>query len=531
MSLVVHLSDLHIAADPARQTVLFDKLVETLVRERNPASGERVVVAITGDVFDSATDPAPALIESFLQLHSRVVRALGSDVHTIVLPGNHDRRRYGFIGPHREQLFRSLRASVDRRRVYVAGCRGPFLAEIIPPDFHGLPAHVITYDSSYLPRGLVGAGGTVRIEDLLQMHARLPEDGSPIVLLTHHHFIPTPITDVSHVDSVGAPRLTRWLLGKALPALVSNADREELTMTALGAGTALSTLHTFGRAVLLLHGHKHVPTARLLCGMTPSCGDVLLASAGSAGRREMVTGRGHPDAVRLWPSFNRVDLYGDRVQVESISFSPKRSTRPPIRRDLAYSQRRGPKWTLEPGTFAADDPSPRVARDEATFALTPAVHPARWDLTCERRVELREGARLRQYVDFVHALPSAPRLRSSRSRRRAARRLNLNVGGVTKVVFEEALCRTLGEAERCYGADVTFEWVGLLCRYGAAHAKLQLARGSCSGLEPFGSITDLTTGRERPKVIRVDGDCWTVAAERCPPRTLLRIRWPLAEGS
>ena len=53
------------------------------------------------------------------------------------------------------------------------------------------------------------------------------------------------------------PRSARWLLGKALPTLVSNADREELTMTALGAGTALSTLHTFGRPVLLLHGHKH----------------------------------------------------------------------------------------------------------------------------------------------------------------------------------------------------------------------------------------------------------------------------------
>src|SRR6201999_4085471 len=130
----------------------------------------------------------------------------------------------------------------------------------------------------------------------------------------------TPITDVSHVASVGAPRLARWFVGTALPLLVSNADREELTMTALGAGTALSTLHSLGRAVLLLHGHKHVPTARLLSGMTRTCGDVLLASAGSGGRREALSGLGHPEAARLWPSFNSVELSSAGTRIESVSF-------------------------------------------------------------------------------------------------------------------------------------------------------------------------------------------------------------------
>jgi 3',5'-cyclic AMP phosphodiesterase CpdA len=530
MNLLVHLSDLHIAQDPARQALLFDKLVETLGRERASAAPERVVVAITGDVFDSASDAAPQLIDSFIRLHRRVVHTLGGDAPTIVLPGNHDRRRFGLLGPHNETLFLSLREAVDPRRVYVAGNRTPFLAQIVPAEFHGLPAHVIAYDSSYLPRGLVGAGGTIRLEDLLQAHAGLPRDGRPLVLLIHHHLIPTPITDVSHVDSVGAPRVMRWLVSRALPALVSNADREELTMTALGAGTALSTLHSFGRAVLLLHGHKHVPTARLVCGMTGDCGDVLLASAGSAGRREALDALGHADAARLWPSFNRVDLSEERVRVESVSFSPKPSMRPAVRRHLVHAQRFGPKWRLEPGTFTPLDPAPRVRVDEATFSLSPAVHPERWDFTCERRVELREGARLRQYVDFVHALPLLPRLRRTRARRRAGRRVELTIGGVTRVRFEQALCRTVNEAARLYGVDIAFEWVGLLCRYGATRATLRLARIPAD-LDPFGSVTDLTTGRERPVAIRIEGEHWTVASDACPPRTLLRIYWPLTLSS
>src|SRR5882672_9661992 len=192
-ALLVHLSDLHIVRDAARQALVLDRLVDALGRERAASSAERIVVTITGDVFDSATDPAPELIDTFLRLHARVVAALGGDAPTIVLPGNHDRRRLGLLGPHREGLFRALHDAVDPRRVFVAGCRTPFLAQIVPAPWHGLPAHVITYDSSYLPHGLVGAGGTIRIEDLLQAHARLPDDGRPVLLFIHHHLIPTPI--------------------------------------------------------------------------------------------------------------------------------------------------------------------------------------------------------------------------------------------------------------------------------------------------------------------------------------------------
>jgi 3',5'-cyclic AMP phosphodiesterase CpdA len=526
MTLLVHLSDLHMTRNPSAQGLLFDRLVETLRREREALRPDRVTVVITGDVFDSASDPAAALVEDFLRLHRRVVDSLGGDAPTIVIPGNHDRRRLGLIGPHREALFHALHRGVDPQRVYVAGCRTPFLAQVVPPEMHGIPAHVITYDSSYLPHGLVGAGGTIRSEDLLQAHARLPNDGRPLLLLVHHHLVPTPLTDISQVDSVGLPRLTRWLVGSVLPTLVSNADREELTMTALGAGTALSTLHSFARAVLLMHGHKHVPTARLLRGMITGSGDLLLVSAGSAGRRERVHATRHPDAARLWPSFNLVHFAEDHVRVQAVSFSPNRSTKPPFRQDLARARRVDHKWDPETVTFGMNPTAPRVELDEASFALSPSgTSSARWDFACERRVRLKEGARLSRYVDFAHSLPVL--LPRARGRRRANRRFELAIGDVTRYRVADGLCRTLDEGRRCYGVGTAFEWVGLLCRYGAARATLRLGCPEAEGLEPFGSVTDLATGRERPTTVEAADGQWSVSWDSCGARSLLRIYWPL----
>ena len=413
--------------------------------------------------------------------------------------------------------------------MFVAGTNTPFLAELVPPELHGLPAHVIAYDSSYLPRGLLGAGGTIRVEDLLQVHAQLPSDGLPVLVLVHHHLIPTPVTDISGVDDSTAPRFARWFLRVAVPSLFSNADREELTMTALGAGTALSALHTFGRPVLLLHGHKHMPTARLLRGMTDGCGDVLLASAGTAAKRERVHATRDPDAARLWPSFNTVVFDEGRVHVDAVAFSPKRNTRPPLRRVLARVSASGPKWERKAMTFRVSDPSPRVQRDEASYLLSPsASHPHRWDFSCERTIELVKGARLRRYVDFIHSLPLAPS--RTRGRRQRSRRVELTLNGTVQYAAREAICRTLAEGAIHYGPGTAFEWVGLLCRYGAVQATLRLSRQNAASVAPFASVTDLTTGRERPVRLVATAEEWTASAEGCAPRTMLRIYWPLARA-
>jgi 3',5'-cyclic AMP phosphodiesterase CpdA len=502
-------------------------LVRALRVEYETTRPERVAVVVTGDVFDSSTNPAASAVDGFLRLHRAVVDALGGDAPTVVLPGNHDRRRLGLLGPHSNRLFRALRDAADPGRLFVAGARAPFLAQIVPEALHRLPVHVIAYDSTYLPGGLVGAGGTLRIEDLLMASARLPDDGRPVLILTHHHLVPTPLTDVSHIDSVGTNRLARWVVRTVLPKLVSYGDREELTMTALGAGTALTTLHTLGRAVLLLHGHKHVPTARLVAGMSDGCGDVLIASAGSAGTRERVHESRHPDAARLWPSFNLVHLTATEVRIEALAFSPKPSARPALRRELANARVVRTKWAPEPVSFRVHDPAPRVEVDEASYRLTPSSSASYWSYVCERRVELRKGAHLRRYVDFVRRTWSRTGPRSLLQDRRP---LELTIDGVTRYEQPAALCRTLAAASRARGHGSAFEWVGLLCRYGAVRATLRLSRADCGELEPFGSLVDLTIGRERPLKLQTTSDYWSVTAESCAPRSMLRIYWPLGRS-
>jgi hypothetical protein len=252
---------------------------------------------------------------------------------------------------------------------------------------------------------------------------------------------------------------------------------------------------------------------------------LLIASAGSAGTRERVHAARHPDAVRLWPSFNLVSLTENEVRVESVSFSPKPTARPPIRRLLASASREGPKWKPEPVTFRVKDPAPRVAVDEADYELQPSTaSPGRWDFSCERRVEPCGGAGLRRYVDFVHALP-----RGAGAPRRGNRHFDLTIGGVTRYSVPGGLRRTRSEGSGAGDAGVAFEWVGLLCRYGAVRATLRLARVRAEGIDPFGSVTDLTIGRERPVTLQVTSDWWLLSAEALPPRTLMRIYWPLAE--
>jgi 3',5'-cyclic AMP phosphodiesterase CpdA len=525
MPLVVQLSDLHMGFRGTAQPRIFDELVRALERERAAAPGDSFVVAITGDVFDSSVLPAKTAVAGFLDLHERIVAALGGDAPTIILPGNHDRRRFGWVAPHGSKLFQALRDAADPRRIFVAGCVPPILAQVVPAALHRLPLHVIVYDSTYLPGGLVGAGGTLRPEDLLMASAQLPDDSRPLLVLTHHHLIPTPLTDVSQIDSAGTMRLARWMVDTALPALVSYGDREEVTMTALGAGTVLSTLHTLGRAVLLLHGHKHVPTARLVTGMSDTCGDVLIASAGSAGTRERVHATRHPDAARLWPSFNLVHVSPDEVHVEALAFSPKPTARLPLRRQLARARLDGPKWARQPVSFRVRDPAPRVDLDEARYALVPSSSPDSWDFRVERRVELVPGARLRRYVDFVHGLP---RRIGGRPLKRDSRLIDLTIGGLTRYEQTDALCRTIAMGARTRGGGTAFESVGLLCRYGAQRAVLRLGRDGAAGIEPFGSVTDLTIGRERPVRLETTGEFWTLAAESCAPRSLLRIYWALS---
>jgi hypothetical protein len=177
-------------------------------------------------------------------------------------------------------------------------------------------AQVVAYDSTYLPSGFLSAGGAIHAEDLLQVAARLVGD-RPVIVLLHHHLIPTPVTDVSRIDASGEQLYFQLLVKHALPWVISHGESEELSMTAFGAGTALSMLHALGRAVIVLHGHKHYPTARVLHGTRAGEGDIVVTSAGSAGTTQIYEPTSPEESVQLWPSFNTVELSPRRLDVST----------------------------------------------------------------------------------------------------------------------------------------------------------------------------------------------------------------------
>jgi hypothetical protein len=150
MEVILHLSDLHLRAPDGTQDLVLEKLVEALESERAASAAAHVLVVVTGDVFDSASEAA-SLVPVFVDLRARILGALGPDTPLIVLPGNHDRRKFGFLGPQRSRPFRDLAQALQSGRTFVAGTRLPFLAQIVPDELHGLPMHVVVYDSHGKP--------------------------------------------------------------------------------------------------------------------------------------------------------------------------------------------------------------------------------------------------------------------------------------------------------------------------------------------------------------------------------------------
>ncbi|HKY36361.1 MAG TPA: metallophosphoesterase [Polyangiaceae bacterium] len=538
MALVFQLSDLHLLASPVEQEAIFDELVATM-RELAAGASEPVgLLAITGDVFDSSTVDATMAAHRFKMLHKEMCRSLGGDVPTVIIPGNHDRRRNGLFGPHREELFQTLRVVLGDR-AWVHGCSTPFLCELIPSDYHKLPFFVLAYDSTYLPSGMLSAGGALRQEDLLEAAAQMGEENPdrPVMVLIHHHLVPTPITDLGPVPlDEKSGRLLRWGVQKALPALVSNADREELTMTAMGAGTALSTLHTLGRAVLVLHGHKHYATARLLEGITVGQGDVLIASAGSAGLAQLSAHDSRQDTARLWPSFNVINWQDEQISVDMISFAWKehQSSRY-ARRPLVRATRAGSQWRIQPVDGMEVDRGPRLLDNRASYTLQASrSSEQRWDLKCERRVIPGADSPVTRYVETVEALDGARCVLDGQpTALELPAQVHLELDAITRYRVEGAVPRTFAVAQRHANEPSPFASVSFMNRYSADVARLELHGLPDAGRKAFASATDLGTGLERPlPLTRLDGDQAAVVEVRdCPARTLLRIYWRLDRGA
>lgn len=534
MGLILHLSDLHLLFNPTEQESIFDGLVHAL-RDVRTRYGRKVdLLAITGDVFDSSRSETRLATTRFLELFAGVGRALGGEPATVILPGNHDRRRGGLFGPHDERLFHALKSALGER-AWVHGCTTPFLSAVLPRTLHGQPFWVIAYDSTYLPHGFLSAGGALRQEDLLSAASQIESagDDDPVLFLLHHHLVPTPITDLGLIEvEEHTSSLLRWGIERALPKLVANADREELTMTALGAGTALSTLHTLGRAVLVLHGHKHYATSRLLDGTVAGHGDVLVVSAGSCGTAQRWSNGETQNAARLWPSFNVIVWDGPRLEIDTVSFPWKGGTGISVR-PLVRAERRGATWNVERLPLVPDqDGPPDLEHNRSVIRLIDENgEKGLWGYDCERRVA--SSGNLVRYVETVEGVQDGRCvIEPFGAELPLPADVHLDVDGTTRYRVAGAVFRTFDAARAAQGHRASaFAQVSLMNRYAAHVAELELSGLGERSASAFASATDLGTGLERPLGLRRNGgDVVAARLENCPARTLLRIYWPLEHG-
>ncbi len=526
MQRIVHLSDIHLGASEDQGSKILDPLVRTLAGLRATWEGPPDLIAITGDLHDTTDVDVGEATSRLLALLDSVREALGGDIPTVILPGNHDRRTHGLLLPFNTALIAALHQA-GRPRMIVGGRELPFLAELVDDAFHALPFAVGLIDSSYTPTGLVSAGGLLRVEDVLELAEDLALRGGdrrrPLVLLTHHHLIPTPVTDTARIDADTESPALRWLAKNVLRRLVSYADHEEWMMTALGAGSLLSTLQALGRPVLVLHGHKHYPTVRTLRASLVDQGDVVLLSAGSAGLALPLDDGDEEDVARLWPSFHVLEVHDLAIRVRTVAYL---GVAPPATRDLLHVSPEGPGWRVWPMDDRIQHHGPKLLENRSDVTLRPsAARPrARWDVLCERVVRAEHPL---GYREHVRALTDARFVSSSGDTVSPdTRSILLPTDGTP---FEYTLfggaARSMTEALREYGATDPYEGVELLCRYESAQASLTL-HGLPPAAKVFGSVVDLTRGRAVPHALgrRADGSV-EVVVERCAPRMQLRIQW------
>ncbi|MFO0712797.1 MAG: metallophosphoesterase [Sandaracinus sp.] len=555
MGVVVHLSDLHLASGDHEHERVLACLVRALEEDRRERGREVDLVAITGDVFDTSSLEPERAVGELLTLHARLQHVLGRGraIPTVIVPGNHDRRRMGLFGPHRTALFDALRAAAPPELWVHVGHTG--LAEVVPHTWHGLPMHLVAYDSSQLPTGYLSAGGNVRSEDLLHAVAQVGDTHPewPLVLLQHHHLVPTPVTDTGPIETHRMSLLAHTSLHRILPALVSHADREELTMTAMGAGSMLSLLHSFDRAVLVLHGHKHIASARKLEGTRQGEGDVILASAGSAATAQRWSPRASErwsgggdeasDPARIWPSFNVVELDETALTVETVSFGWKgRSAGQLVSRPLLWAERDGSRWRLTPTESREPRMGPTLRDNTSLVRLrtSSGYGAARFDSHHLRAITVGPGRSVDRYREVIDGLRDGSLEQRDAEGRTVLRASTLPATitvpftAPTELEVLGALPRTREELRRAHGAMAApFPTLALFNRYAASSARLMVEGLGDRRREAFGSVLDLGSGRERPVRLHCsEGDDRVVLEVKdCPPRAVLRVHWPAASST
>jgi len=182
---------------------------------------------------------------------------------------------------------------------------------------------------------------------------------------------------------------------------------------------------------------------------------------------------------------------------------------------------------------------PRLAQNDSVCRLRPSrTHGlARWDYECERRVQRHEGGRPHRYIETIAGAPDSRVLRVGAagdpvSERPVPTRVELELDGVTRYAHAGGVCRTVAEVDRVYGnRSAPYEWLGLMNRYASDRARLRVHGLGEARSTAFASATDLGTGTEEPLPLRREDDAVTVERSPCPPRTLLRIYWPVESSA
>ncbi|HMJ14668.1 MAG TPA: hypothetical protein VK524_24825, partial [Polyangiaceae bacterium] len=150
--------------------------------------------------------------------------------------------------------------------------------------------------------------------------------------------------------------------------------------------------------------------------------------------------------------------------------------------------------------------------------------------TCERTVAAAADSPLIRYVETVAGLGGARCIMNDKGAEvPLPTQVHLNVGGSVRFRVTQGLCRTLSRSRALFGDGGTpFASVGLMNRYHSGLASLRVSGLDRSAASAFASATDLGTGLERPIGLEhaATGEVRT-SYESCPPRTLLRIYWPL----
>jgi 3',5'-cyclic AMP phosphodiesterase CpdA len=238
--LLAHVSDLHIGRDAATDRTA--RLLAHALEETGPAA-----VLVTGDVTHRGRTGE-------LRRFERIFRRLLEAGRMIVVPGNHDRMS--------DDVARAL---MPAGRVDVVSRAGLHVVRLDSPGPHN--------------RSLLHAHGQLTEGDIEAVSAALDRapPGALALLALHHHLLPLPVDHLVERLSnlLGWPNAAELGLGARLLQRI----RE--------------------RCDLVLHGHRHTSSERVLGGARP----LRILNAGSStalGRVRLLVARGGRVATHGW---------------------------------------------------------------------------------------------------------------------------------------------------------------------------------------------------------------------------------------